>query len=143
MDWGVLRPLVRLEEEAELGDLRSAGVYVAGFTDAAVKSRENLYDLLVDLDESKLKVPEHAKGAMALSSLHKGVAETLVRGAQGDTEQGLIKDITLKNKELIKKLKTLCPDDGGKLTAAALQSRGLQANVERFLFQLALAEKLA
>ena len=51
--------------------------------------------------------------------------------------------LTLKNKELIKKLKTLCPDDGSKLTAAALQSRGLQSNVERFLFQLALAEKLA
>lgn len=141
-DWGILRPYVRLEE-AELTDLTKAGVYCAGFTDPAVKAREGLYYLLVDLGERKLKVPSHAKGTMALCSLHKGVAETMVNGADGDTEQGLIKVIVLKNKELVDKLKTLCPEDGGKLSAAALQSRGLQGNVERFLFNLALAEKLA
>lgn len=48
MDWSLLRPLVTFHHEAELEDLRSAGVYVAGFVDPKIRQREDLWDLLVD-----------------------------------------------------------------------------------------------
>lgn len=32
----------------EIAEMAAAGVYVAGFTDSALKSKENLYDIYVD-----------------------------------------------------------------------------------------------
>jgi hypothetical protein len=34
--------------EPEVAELKSAGVYLAGFTDAAIKRRTDLWDILVD-----------------------------------------------------------------------------------------------
>lgn len=69
-DWNVLRPLVDIEHDVrvirspwgaviasdsracfsqlELEDLRTAGVYCAGTTNASVVSKTELYDVLVD-----------------------------------------------------------------------------------------------
>jgi len=46
-NWSILRPLVT-PAEAELEELASAGIYVAGFTDRVIESREDLYDLFID-----------------------------------------------------------------------------------------------
>jgi len=34
--------------DAELTELKNAGVYIAGFTDASIKRRNDLWDVLVD-----------------------------------------------------------------------------------------------
>jgi len=50
-DWSLLRPIVTLRESVrslEEEDLAKAGVYIAGFTDPIIKSKQNLYDVLVD-----------------------------------------------------------------------------------------------
>jgi hypothetical protein len=47
-DWDVLRPFVTAKK-AEVQELISAGVYIAGFTDSSVRSNEQLYDVFVDL----------------------------------------------------------------------------------------------
>ena len=45
-DWDIVRPWVHLAE-SELADLKS-GPFVAGFTDASVDGREDLYDVFVN-----------------------------------------------------------------------------------------------
>jgi len=46
-NWAILRPFVT-PTDAELEELVSAGIYVAGFTDRVVENREDLYDLFID-----------------------------------------------------------------------------------------------
>ena len=46
-NWSIVHPYVHLEEE-ELGRLTTSITYVAGFTDASVESRTELYDLFVN-----------------------------------------------------------------------------------------------
>ena len=46
-NWGILHPYVHLEEE-ELERLSSCITYIAGFTDASVESKTELYDLFVN-----------------------------------------------------------------------------------------------
>ncbi len=48
MDWSLLRPLVTFDNAEEVADLKAAGVYVAGFLDAKIRSREDLFDILID-----------------------------------------------------------------------------------------------
>jgi hypothetical protein len=46
-NWDILRPFVTLHP-SELEELKQTGVYIAGFTDSAVRTREDLFDLFVD-----------------------------------------------------------------------------------------------
>lgn len=46
-NWSIVHPYVHLEEE-ELERLTTSITYVAGFTDASVESRTELYDLFVN-----------------------------------------------------------------------------------------------
>lgn len=46
-NWSILHPFVHLEDD-ELEGLASNITYVAGFTDASVENRTELYDLLVN-----------------------------------------------------------------------------------------------
>lgn len=46
-NWSILYPYVHLED-AELEDLKSSMTYIAGFTDASVETRVELYDLFVN-----------------------------------------------------------------------------------------------
>lgn len=46
-NWNIVFPHVELTE-MELVDLTSHGTYVAGFTDASVEARTELYDLFIN-----------------------------------------------------------------------------------------------
>ena len=46
-NWSIVHPYVHLEEE-ELERLTTSITYVAGFTDASVEGRTELYDLFVN-----------------------------------------------------------------------------------------------
>jgi len=46
-NWNIVFPLVDLTE-MELADLTSHGTYVAGFTDATVEARTELYDVFIN-----------------------------------------------------------------------------------------------
>jgi hypothetical protein len=59
--WSLLRPYITVSD-AELADLASVGVYVAGSLDPAIRSRHDVYDLLVDDTTKTVIVAEHAKG---------------------------------------------------------------------------------
>jgi hypothetical protein len=54
-DWSILRPLVYAEQES-LEDLQSAGVFIAGTTDAALVARTDLFDVIASVPEKRVSV---------------------------------------------------------------------------------------
>lgn len=61
-NWNLLRPLCTLSEE-EIKELTTAGIYIAGFVDPLIKSRQDLWDVLIDGAECTITIADHsAKG---------------------------------------------------------------------------------
>ena len=52
-NWNIVYPHVEINE-VEVTDLKAAAPYVAGFTDAAIESHTELYDVFVNGRESTL-----------------------------------------------------------------------------------------
>lgn len=141
--WSGLRPLVNLESTVELADLKNCKHYVAGFTESAVRNREDLWDLLVDVDAGEFTISENAQNDFLLCSVHKDVAKYMLEASSGtENDQGMIKGLCLKTKQLLEKLNTLKSDHGlGKPTIARedLEAVGGK-NMDVFLWQVAIAE---
>jgi len=143
-NWGILRPLVCLGE-TELQDLAKSKVYVAGTTDARCSSKEGFYDLFVDATSAKMSVPSHAKAGMAMTKFHKDFAKTIMRAAQSESDQGVIKAVALKTRALIdnvKKIKAELNVRSLKLADFA-KIESISDKIARFFFDVAVAEGLA
>lgn len=146
-NWSQLYPYMHLSDD-ELQDLKSTSSYVAGFTDAAVEGKTELYDIFVNLVTGDIGVSPQAKEAFAMSKLHKDIAQLMVQCSQDDnvSEQATIKEISSKTSELINNLKSLAvpAEEGGEaqITLELLQQRKMQPSTENFLFNLAVAEGL-
>eukprot|EP01133_Synstelium_polycarpum_P017761 gene17761-21184_t len=146
-NWAILRPFVTVDE-VELKDLASTGVYCAGFTDPTIKSRDELYDVLVDLNSKEVTVASHAKDQFILGSIHKDILKLLMASVEEDaevTDQAVIKGLALKVKDLLAKLETLRveTEDGKSIvTLESLQERKLPPGMDKFLFNVANVEGL-
>jgi len=143
-NWNILRPYVTLSTEEIDGDLQTAGVYCAGFVDPNVKSREDLFDLLVDINSLTITVPEHSKSEFSLGSFHKEIATYLVESSDNPdiSDQEVIKELAGRTKDLLNKLESLKvkdSDGNSYITFEALQQRKL-GRLDRFLFNVASAE---
>jgi len=136
-DWDILRPFVTLSE-IELKDLRDAGVYIAGFTDASCVQKKDYYDLYVDVPARSLTIADHAKDAFRLTKFHKTTAEQLVALAAEQPDKEIITGVAKKTNELRKKIETL----GDDLTLEKLAEMKLPPNMDRFLYNVAKAEGL-
>lgn len=68
-DWNIIYPFMELTPP-EVSELLSMKTYVAGFKDAAVEGRADLYDLFVNLPAIEINVAAHAKGNVYL--VHEG-----------------------------------------------------------------------
>jgi len=145
-DWELLRPYVNFTD-TQLEELRSTGVYIAGFTDPAIKVKKDYYDVLVDLTTRHVSVAEHAQNDFKMGAFHKELATWLVQSSENaeTTAQTIIKDLAVKTKDIVSKLQLLRVEDeeGNKrITLENLQSRRLPPNMDRFLFTVAVAEKM-
>lgn len=96
-NWGLLRPFVTMTD-AELADMSGCGAVVAGFTDARIKSRSDLFDILIDIPSQSILVGENSKADFALGSYHKEIALLLTKTAEDaeTTDQAIVKTITMK-----------------------------------------------
>jgi len=146
-NWNILRPYVTMDEK-ELADLKTAGVYCAGFIDSNVKGRDDLYDLFVDVNARSVTVPERAKGDFGMGSLHKEIASLLVDASEevNVTDQQMVKALMTKTKELLQKLQKLTVMDANgnsSITMEALQQKKLPTYLQQFLYAVASAEGLA
>jgi len=144
-NWDILRPFMTLSDH-EIADIKSAAVYCGGFIDENVRDREDLYDVLVDVNNRSISVASHAKADFAMTSIHKDVCDFLMEVAEdpNKNDQELIKGLTLKTKDLLSKLETLKvkdeSDGNSYIDYKTLQSRKLPANMDRFLYAVATAE---
>ncbi|XP_014780385.1 DENN domain-containing protein 10 [Octopus bimaculoides] len=147
-DWGNLFPYITLDNTDIETDLKSRTSYIAGFTDALIQNRSDLYDLLVNLQTREISVSPGAKESLAMGKLHKDIAMFMVNCAEDTdcSEQQLIKKISEKTKELLTNLTSLSEtDETGKsyITLELLRSRKMPKNTETFLYNLAVCEGLA
>lgn len=144
-NWNILRPYVTLTQP-EIADMTAAGVYVAGFTDPVLKSKENLYDIFVDINARSISVAGHAKDHFVLGNFHQELASFLVSAAEAEdvSDQTIIKNLAMKTKDLLTKLEGLRVEDqeDGKMyiTLESLQSRKLPPGSDRFLYNVGAAE---
>ena len=146
LDWDILRPYVRMNP-LQLKELEDSGVYVAGFTDSDVKMKRDVYDLLVDINARTVTLSDHAQqgGDFKMGSFHKDLATFMMNSAEDDnvTDTAIIKEVSLKTKELLKRLLSLrVKDESGEehVSLENLQSRSLPPGMDRFLFSVAGAE---
>lgn len=143
-NWSVLHPFVELET-SEIEELKGSNHYVAGFTDATIEGRNDLYDVFVNGPAGQISIAQNAQEALAMGKLHKDVAMFMVKCVQDDSnsEQKIIKDISNKTKELLNNLKSLATeeDDGrAYITLESLKERKMPPATENFLFSLAACE---
>eukprot|EP00211_Chloroparvula_japonica_P007678 CAMPEP_0119121590 /NCGR_PEP_ID=MMETSP1310-20130426/2146_1 /TAXON_ID=464262 /ORGANISM="Genus nov. species nov., Strain RCC2339" /LENGTH=340 /DNA_ID=CAMNT_0007111161 /DNA_START=60 /DNA_END=1078 /DNA_ORIENTATION=- len=137
-DWSVLHPLVDIDNELEIEDLKKAGVYCAGTTNGAIGSRQNLYDVFVDVDGRQVTVADHAKEDFILTPLQREIGNVLATGAENEevTDQQLIKALVGKTQSLLQKIDQLKGDDD-VLTASHLQEAELPSAMSNLVYAIA------
>lgn len=79
-NWNLLRPLVAANDATALAELKSMAAFVAGFADAALA--ESLADVLVDVDERRVRLFDKATRLTSQTSLHASLAEAVVETQQ-------------------------------------------------------------
>jgi hypothetical protein len=145
-DWSLLRPFVTLENESEIADLKTTGVFVAGFLSPKIKTKEDLYDMFIDLTNFDITVPTHAEDDFTQTPFHQDCAKLLTTAneTEGINDQKLIKAVKAKTAELISKLNQLKTqnkdDDKPYVSYSSLANRGLNPAIEKFLYSVASAE---
>ncbi|XP_019737546.1 DENN domain-containing protein 10 isoform X2 [Hippocampus comes] len=143
-DWSILHPYVHLTD-TELEHLSKCPGYIAGFVDPEVSNRSDLFDVYVNLPDSIITVSQNAKEAMMMGKLHKDIGHLILQSAE-DTERSdshVIKDISLKTKQILAHLGTLADQcEGSKITLEHLKQQNFPPATENFLFHLAAAEQI-
>ncbi|XP_071089986.1 DENN domain-containing protein 10-like [Haliotis cracherodii] len=145
-NWSIVYPYVSLTS-IELEGLKAVSHYVAGFTEAEVEGRPDLYDVFVNGPSGQITVASHAKDALAMGKLHKDIALLMVQTVESadTTDEDMIKELAGKTKELLSNLRSLASDEGdGRLTLTLdnLKQRKMPPATENFLFSLAACEGL-
>ncbi|KAM9611768.1 DENN domain-containing protein 10 isoform 4-T8 [Morphnus guianensis] len=146
-DWSILHSYVHLNEE-EVEALKACTGYIAGFTDSEVNSRPDLYDVYVNLADSEITISPVVKEAMTMGKLHKEIGQLIVQSAEDPdkSDSQVIKDISLKTKEILATLASLTEvSDGNEkptLNSEALKQKRFPPATENFLFHLAAAEQM-
>jgi len=146
-NWSILRPYVTLQKN-EIADLVSYGVFVAGFTDPSIRAQESLYDLYADINARSVYIPNHAKDEFILGTFHQDLRNFLLAAAEDDgtTDQTIIKNLSIKTKDLLGKLETFRVEDPADnklyITIESIQQHKLPPGMDRFLYMIASAESM-
>jgi hypothetical protein len=145
-DWNILRPWTGLSD-IEVKDLMTTGVYVAGFTDPSIKRNSHLYDVLIDVTNRTIDVSDNVKDEFVLSPFHQELSAMMTKYAKDAnvSDQNIIKELTIKTKQLLTKLDSLkvqSPEGYSFISLQDLQQKQFPPGMDRFLFSVASAEGL-
>jgi hypothetical protein len=146
MDWSLLRPLVTFDNEEEVADLKITGVYVAGFLDSRIRTRSDLFDVLIDVSKSTITLANDSTDDFIETKLHADLSQ-FVKSAlatEGIDNPKIVKAYKLKTQELLAKLNTLKEqqegDDKAYISFASLNRVQLPPHLDAFLYAVASAE---
>ncbi|XP_054708728.1 putative DENN domain-containing protein 10 B [Uloborus diversus] len=142
-NWNIIYPYMQLS--SEVSELLTLSTYVAGFRDAAVESRTDLYDVFVNLAAIEITIAAHAKEIFAMTKTHKDIAVFMTRQAENTelSDKMFIKEVSNKTNELLKNLKTLAvKNEFGQevIRLSDLKEKKVNLALENFLWNLAIAE---
>ncbi|XP_077206024.1 DENN domain-containing protein 10 isoform X2 [Paroedura picta] len=146
-DWSILHSYVHLNDD-ELEALKMCPGYIAGFIDAEVSNRLDLYDVYVNLAESEITISQKAKEAMTMGKLHKEIGQLIVQSAEDPDRSNIqvVKDISRKTKEILTSLASLTEvlqdEEKPSLNFEALKQKKFPPATENFLYHLAAAEQM-
>ncbi|PRD26004.1 UNVERIFIED_CONTAM: fam45a [Trichonephila clavipes] len=143
-DWSIIYPYMQLTN-VEISELLALQTYIAGFRDAAVEGRTELYDVFVNLPAIEITVAAHAKEMFAMTKTHKEIAVFMTRQAENmDLNDTLfIKEVANKTNELLRSLRNLAVrNESGKevIKLSELKENKFAPALENFLWNLAAAE---
>lgn len=140
-DWSILRPLIRNEQE-HIDDLVASGVFIAGTTDTSMGDKNELFDVILSLNDSRITITTHAVPTMKMCSVHREVSQLINDESEKSNTNDLdvIRAVTAKTNEIIMKLKTLSSENGNTLTEDIINSSVSNAAAQQWLIRLATAE---
>lgn len=153
-DWSILRPLITPDAEY-LDDLLSTGVFIAGTTDATLATRSlsesddkdssagALFDVIYYESDRRIVVTERSKNDMKMNSIHRDMASvfTDLESNPDQTDQEILKAVTLKTDKILKHLKAIAEDSPNqKLTEQGINENVSNENTQQWLYRVAIAE---
>ena len=145
-NWDILFPLIDSNDETDAENLTSTRYYIAGFTDASVENRHELYDIFANISDGEVSVAPHAKETFQLGKVHKDIAMFMVNNAKDEdkNDEQLVTELTEKTQSLINNLRGLAVanEDNTRqvIKLEKLRERKLTSAMENFLYNLAAAE---
>lgn len=140
-DFSILRPIVTADV-IQIQDLASSGVFIAGTIDQSVVLQSSLYDVLVDIQDHRITVSNHATASLKLCSLHREVANLLVEtSANAKSPQDIILALSKKTLSILSGLKKLT-DENGKVTEESIAENVSNDATQQWLIKLASTENI-
>ncbi|CAB3987504.1 Hypothetical predicted protein [Paramuricea clavata] len=145
-NWNILHPLIDSNDETDIQNLTSTRYYIAGFTDASVENRNELYDIFANISDGEVSIAPHAKDTFQMGKVHKDMAMFMVNNAKEEekSDEQLVTELSDKTQSLINNLKGLAVanEDNTRhvIKLEKLRERKLTSAMENFLYNLAAAE---
>jgi hypothetical protein len=140
-DWSVLRPLVYAEQES-LEDLQSAGVFIAGTTDAALVSRTDLFDVIASVPEKRVSVVDTATDDGRGTVFYREISNIFVPSdgsAPSRTDVALLQAVAERTGFLVERLQGMRRATR-EATEAEISSMSKVETTTRWLIRVAAAE---
>jgi len=141
-DWSLLRPHVSLDSQSQIDDLLETGVYIFGTTDANVRRRSDLFDILLDISQGSVFIPDQSKDDFVETDVHIELGSSFQEVIQHEhvEDKHVIKALRETNKSLVDQLKEI--KVGETLTFDVIQERDWNNPRKTFMYAVASAEGL-
>ncbi|XP_044730939.1 DENN domain-containing protein 10-like, partial [Chrysoperla carnea] len=144
-----LHPWVE-DNSNELLEFKSKNWYVVGTIQKSITTKTELFDLSVNIPNAEIQIMPNAKESFTMTKTHKEIALSMVQLSQDTNVSDYDIECILSDKvdDIITQLKSLGTVDVNNgdnekfITLEHLRSKKFNANIEMFLFNLALAENI-
>eukprot|EP01129_Flabellula_baltica_P011698 TRINITY_DN5175_c0_g3_i2.p1 TRINITY_DN5175_c0_g3~~TRINITY_DN5175_c0_g3_i2.p1 ORF type:complete len:345 (-),score=66.60 TRINITY_DN5175_c0_g3_i2:37-1071(-) len=141
-DWNLLRPFVSLDSQVQIDDIRETGIYIFGTTDINVKRRTDLFDILLDLSQGTVIIPDQSKEDFVETQFHVDLSAAFQIVIENESAQDkhVIKAIRESNKSIVDELKEI--SSGSVINFETIQSQDWNSPKKGFMYAVASAEGL-
>ena len=113
--------------------------YCVGTLDRNIRNNSKYYDLFVDGTTKRTTINESQIDDFKLTKIHKDMAKVMTENPELENTH-LIKQCTVKTKELLVKIETVKQQNENQLTLEIIKGLQLNPDLEKFLYNVAVAE---